>query len=531
VFRKVQDWVNSLIVQVMVGTPSAFHSSLQLANRTRSLLLAVATLATFMVGFTPQAQAAPLQMDQSLSGKPNIVLVLMDDHGATGDYQDLQRLPNISSIFLDQGISFTNYLANFSLCCPGRAALYTGLRDDHNGVMGNNGAQLFDPRASIFTELQAQGYWTAGYGKWFNGTNTAAINRIRGMNAFAWKNHGQYYSYPIWIKNPTTGKITQAHYGNSPSDYSTDVVSQYAMQSLNAVPAGQPVFLDLAPNATHGGPDATGHKDHIQPVPDPKYVGDPRCQGIPPYDPASYNEANVSDKPAYVQKLHLLTSAEYKNGWPMEKNCEALLAVDDWLGQTVQWLTATGRINNTIFILTSDNGMGWGANRIEGKIAPYTVRMPLFITWPGVTPTTPTQNSTLLSNIDVAPTLCEIAGCTMGPYFNYSGPPDGESFAGLIAPSSGYSAPVVNRTSVVIEGKSSAIPAFRGEVTGANYSLGQWMYVNDGELYDLSGGPCVDWQVGDPGDPCMMTNVYKQYPAIDKALAKKLKHDWRYGTY
>ena len=73
-FRKVQDWVNSLIVQVMVGTPSAFHSSLQLANRTRSLLLAVATLATFMVGFTPQAQAAPLQMDQSLSGKPNIVL-------------------------------------------------------------------------------------------------------------------------------------------------------------------------------------------------------------------------------------------------------------------------------------------------------------------------------------------------------------------------------------------------------------------------------------------------------------------------
>jgi len=396
VFRKVQDWVNSLIVQVMVGTPSAFHSSLQLANRTRSLLLAVATLATFMVGFTPQAQPHRSRWISRSAASPTSCWCLWTTMGPREIIKISRDFPTSARYSWTREFRSPT-IWRTSLSAVLGAQLFTrGFVMTTTASWGITELSCSIPRASIFTELQAQGYWTAGYGKWFNGTNTAAINRIRGMNAFAWKNHGQYYSYPIWIKNPTTGKITQAHYGNSPSDYSTDVVSQYAMQSLNAVPAGQPVFLDLAPNATHGGPDATGHKDHIQPVPDPKYVGDPRCQGIPPYDPASYNEANVSDKPAYVQKLHLLTSAEYKNGWPMEKNCEALLAVDDWLGQTVQWLTATGRINNTIFILTSDNGMGWGANRIEGKIAPYTVRMPLFITWPGVTPTTPTQNSTLL---------------------------------------------------------------------------------------------------------------------------------------
>ena len=61
------------------------------------------------------------------------------------------------------------------------------------------------------------------------------------------------------------------------------------------------------------------------------------------------------------------------------------------------------------------------------------------------------------------------------------------------------------------------------------------MYVNYGkkgkELYDLSGGQCVDWQVGDPGDPCMMNNIVKQNPSLQKELQQELTYDWKYGSY
>jgi hypothetical protein len=46
------------------------------------------------------------------------------------------------------------------------------------------------------------------------------------------------------------------------------------------------------------------------------------------------------------------------------------------------------------------------------------------------------------------------------------------------------------------------------------------------ELYDVSGGPCSSWSVGDPGDPCMIHNLTRLRPKIRKALAKELTLDW-----
>src|SRR5664279_2721224 len=98
----------------------------------------------------PEAPA-PIPSAPAPLGKPNIVVLLIDDFAAMDD-RVFERLPNFKSTFLDQGISFTNYWGNFSLCCPGRAALLSGQRDDHNGVMQNK-ATLFDPRETIATEL------------------------------------------------------------------------------------------------------------------------------------------------------------------------------------------------------------------------------------------------------------------------------------------------------------------------------------------------------------------------------------------
>jgi N-acetylglucosamine-6-sulfatase len=487
----------------------------------RGLLVALTAISLGLSGAAPVSAA---------DARPNFVIMLIDDFPAM-DNRVFERLPAIKATFLDQGVSFTNDWTVFSLCCPGRAALWTGLRNDHNGVMKNSAA-LFDPRVTIATELQGVGYHTIASGKYLNGTTGKIVNELQGWSTYAFKREPPYFGYSVWV-NDGTAKHKEVH-GYTAADYSTDVMADHAIELLRDAPADKPLFIYDAPNATHGGTDESDVKDGKQPVVAERHRDDPRCGGIAPYRPASYNEADVSDKPAYVRKMPLYKEASYPAGWPLQKACEALLSVDDWLGRTIAVLKSQGRYENTVFILTADNGMGWGAHRLAAKIAPYSAQVPLFVSWPALTGATFVENDTLLWNVDVAPTLCALAGCEMGPYLNYEGPVDGSSFAGLFAPI--YAAPAAARDSIIIEGLGGGVPWFKALMTSADHARGQWLYVRypatgEEELYDVSGGQCIDWQVGDPGDPCMLDNVVAQKASLRTALLRELKYEWTHGSH
>src|SRR6186997_1300933 len=112
------------------------------ATRTRTVI--VLTLCALLAPqVTLGAPPAPPPPDE----RPNIVLMVIDDFPAM-DQRVFERLPNIKALFLDQGIGFTNYWANFSLCCPGRAAILTGQTAAHNGVVMND-ARLLDASETI----------------------------------------------------------------------------------------------------------------------------------------------------------------------------------------------------------------------------------------------------------------------------------------------------------------------------------------------------------------------------------------------
>ncbi|MEP7158095.1 MAG: sulfatase-like hydrolase/transferase [Chloroflexota bacterium] len=450
--------------------------------------------------------------------RPNIVLLLIDDFPAMDD-RVFERLPNIKATFVDQGLSFDNFWADFSLCCPARATLLTGQRSDHTGVQRNSG-RLFDPTETIATELDSVGYYTGIIGKYFNGTSQIPDKTPPGWDYVAVKDDGPYFDYPVWVNG-----VRQWH-GHLPSDYSVDVMANESMSFFTSAPAAQPLFAYLTPNATHGGWDENHVKNGKMPVAAPRFRGDPRCAAIPKWKPASYNEADVSDKPPYIRNLPLLESLD---GWDVTPACEALLAVDEWLGRVRAALNTQGRLANTLFILTSDNGMGWGAHRYSSKVAPYTAHMPLHVSWPAAINGPRSEVNGLLSNTDVAPTLCEIAGCAMGPFPNGHGV-DGQSFAGLIDDAKYSSVPI--RDSIFIQGQAgTAVPAFRAIMTGANHARGQWLlirYIDSGfkELYDMSGGPCATWQVGDPGDSCMLTNVARKRQGVRQALLQELANEW-----
>ena len=74
-------------------------------------------------------------------------------------------------------------------------------------------------------------------------------------------------------------------------------------------------------------------------------------------------------------------------------------------------------------------------------MARHTAQLSLFIRWPEVEPASLVLDSTLLMNVDLAPTPRELAGCVMGPYPNGL-PADGQSFAGLVAPGLSSSVPI-----------------------------------------------------------------------------------------
>ena len=481
-------------------------------------MLSAVLSAMIVCSFFPTGQS-PAPEQARVPDRPNIVVLMLDDYPSM-DNRVLERLPTFKRLFVDQGISFENFWANYSLCCPGRASFLTGHEAHHHGVSRNKG-KLFRPEVTIATELQDVGYHTQICGKYFNATSELDDKTPPGWDDVVIKDEGPYFDYPMWVNG------RREYHAHRTDDYSTDVVASHCMRLLRRAPADKPLFAFLTPNATHGGWDETKTKTGKFPVAAPRHRDDPRCAAIPPWRPASYNEADVSDKPSYIRKMPLLRMTR---GYPLRPACESLLSVDEWLGAIVSELKMTDRYANTVFVLTADNGMGWGAHRWIGKVTPHTAQMPLHISWPRVLDSTPTTESSLVSNVDLAPTLCELAGCEMGPFAN-GFPVDGRSFTGLLAPARYWSVP--DRRAIVLEGAGAKTPVYRGIMTSRDHALRQWLFVRypgtgETELYDMSGGPCVNWTETMPGDPCMLHNqaANREFAVIKRQLERELRRIW-----
>ena len=93
-----------------------------------------------------------------------------------------------------------------------------------------------------------------------------------------------YFNYTL-VEN---GSLVD--YGSADADYSTDVLRDEAVQFIHAAAGGGPFFLYFVPKAPHG--PAT---------PAPRHAG--MFSGIPPWRPPNYNEADVSDKPVWLQAI------------------------------------------------------------------------------------------------------------------------------------------------------------------------------------------------------------------------------------
>jgi arylsulfatase A-like enzyme len=129
---------------------------------------------------------------------------------------------------------------------------------------------------------------------------------------------------------------------------------------------------------------------------------------VPPYKPASFQEADRTDKDSSVQKRHYsnqLIEDQYKG-----QQLETQTANEEFaqLWKTIQDRHQGG---NLLSFFLSDNGYAWGDHGLVGKGEPYVEnsRVPFYVRWPGHIAAGATD-SRIAANIDIAPTIYQATG-------------------------------------------------------------------------------------------------------------------------
>jgi arylsulfatase A-like enzyme len=317
---------------------------------------------------------------------PNVVLILTDDQR----WDTLSAMPTVRSELVGKGVNFSNAFVVNPLCCPSRASILTGRYSHSTRVYRNGSFSLFDDDSTIATWLRAAGYETAFLGKYLNSyRGTYVPPGWSRWQAFTPANVANFFDYELNVDG------TISAFGSAPEDYSTDVLATRAEEFIRL--SARPFLLVFAPYAPHA--PATPAPRHSTAFP-----------GLAPWRPASYDEADVSDKPDYVKSTGLIPDPSELDGF-RRSQFRSLLAVDEAVERTLDALEDTGRLEDTVVIYTSDNGFLWGEHRLIGKQAPYeeSIRVPLVVRYDAEI-AAPRTEGRIVANIDIAPTIAHLAG-------------------------------------------------------------------------------------------------------------------------
>lgn len=346
---------------------------------------------------------------------PNIVVIQTDDQTV----QQMRALKNTRRLLGEQGATFRRNYVNWPLCCPSRATLLTGQYAHNHGVLGNTppegGYPAFDRESSTPVWLQARGYTTAHIGKFMSGYG-GAVKRGPDETPPGWdewytaeERTQLVYNYPL----NENGKFVK--YGNGRSDFKQDVLTRHAVRLIGEYAGRAPLYLQLDYTAPHNGgpnplPQPPFDRCRASPQPAPRHAGAFSRKRLP--RPSSFNEVDVSDKPAAIQGVPRLNRSEIKELRHRHRcRLESLLSVDEGVEKVVRALRGERALANTFVIFTSDNGYFTGEHRVTtGKTLVYepASRVPLLIRGPGVPRGVSVRDLTI--NADIAPTVVEVSG-------------------------------------------------------------------------------------------------------------------------
>lgn len=342
--------------------------------------------ATFRLRSLPKAPPA-------MKNRPNILFILGDNHnaGALGcSGHPFIKTPAIDGL-AREGVLFERAYNTTSLCSPSRASILTGLYAHRHGVK-NNHTHWTGGHRTFLEHLSVAGYRTAFIGKWHMPGRLPELPFLDLFVTYTYREgQGSYFNCPMLVNGRETP---------SRKPYITAEVTDYAIEFIEAVKAqknDEPfcVYLSHRPS----------HPPYASPAPFSGMYNTADVKGILPsnIDPLWFGK---TDSRVFQGVMMGSYYDQYR------RYCETLTAMDADIARLLGYLDRQGLRDDTVVIYMSDNGMMWGAHDCHGIREPYedSTRLPFIVRAPGIISDPGGKRSRMVLNIDIAPTLLEIAG-------------------------------------------------------------------------------------------------------------------------
>jgi arylsulfatase A-like enzyme len=317
---------------------------------------------------------------------PNVIVIISDDQR----HDDVESYtPIIKERIMDQGARFSRGYVTTPACCPSRASILTGLYTSEHEVIGNK--YLLNKPTFVERLRQADVFYTGLIGKYLNTWDGSARPEF-----------DYWVSFPRGSSRYNNPRLNINGTWVDEEKYITHTFRDHALGFLTlASQQERPFLLILSFNAPH--------------APSTPYLDDQgRFKNEPLHRPPSYNR--VVKKPHAVAKkspLSLKKKAALDKKRQREREC--LWSLDQAVGAIIERLEEEQILDNTAIFYLSDNGVMRGEHRLESKDVPYeeAIRVPFAFRYPKAI--SAGVYDKLVANIDIAPTIYELAGLENPP--------------------------------------------------------------------------------------------------------------------
>lgn len=341
------------------------------------------------------------------SARPNVVLVVVDDLrwddiAAAG--HPFARTPH-SDRLAREGARFLNFFATTPLCSPSRASILTGQYTRRHGILDNTDRSARSHALATFPrELQQAGYETGFIGKWHMGNDETPRP---GFDYWvAMRGQGEAID-PFLHENGKTATV---------KGYVTDILTERALDFVGR-PRERPFFLLLAHKALHpnviqradGSVSDIGEGGFIAAERHREWYASEVLPRRPNYAVPPQKKPALERKIGDLPPLGPRTATDDKT---IRDRLRMFASVDEGLGRIIDALQKRGALDDTVILLTGDNGYFYGEHGLseERRLAyEESIRLPLLVRYPKLVRAGSTPAQMALTT-DLAPTLLELAG-------------------------------------------------------------------------------------------------------------------------